>query len=783
MRAFLYICCVCVPCFHVAAQSDLELWYKAPAKEWTAALPLGNGRLGAMVFGGHGLERIQLNEESLWGGSKVNNNNPLAKEYLPEIQRAVFNGEHQKVWEMADKYLLGTPPEIRSYQPLGDLFIDYSLSGQPTSYRRSLVLNTGISRTSYTISGNRIVQEVFVSAPHDVIVVSIEADLPVNINVFLSRDHDTAQYKADSDIVWYDGQIRDPDSPKKGPGGLHMRFAAAMKVVSRDSHTNAFSSDTSAGYTVTAAKKVTLIVTGATDYNFQKLDFDAGIDPLQICRKLLANASGESAARLRLLHEKEHRSYFDRVKFDLGAGGENILPTNERLDKVKSAGIDHGLIALYYQYGRYLLMGSSRKPGKLPANLQGIWNDQYTAKWNSDFHTNINLQMNYWPAETGNLSETSQLLGDFVKQLTVPGSVTATEMYGAQGWTLHHLTDVFGRTGVADGVWGFSPMAGPWMTLPVYRHYEFTGDKSYLVNIAYPIIKGSVLFVLDFLIESPDGYLVTNPSHSPENPFVIAGTEGNGKAYLSYATTIDVQIITALFNNFAQAAKVLNVDAELVARVNETLRRLPPMKIAPNGTLQEWIHDYEEFEPGHRHISHLLGLYPLDLITPENPALFEAARKTIERRMANSKRHVGWSSAWIINFYARLFDGEKAGEQVQRLLQYSTLESLLNTIPPFQIDGNLGGSAGIAEMLLQSHNHLIHILPALPHSWQEGSIRGLRGRGGYTIDMAWHSGKLRNLIIQADKAGTCKIRYRGNVLEVNLKKGKNNLSSEKLLFN
>ena len=759
-------------------QHDLALWYTKPAREWTQAMPVGNGRLGAMVFGDFKNETIQLNEESIWGGSKINNNNPQAKEHLPAIRQAVYDGQYQKVWDMADQYLLGTPPRIRSYQPLGDLLIRYPGEAQPTGYRRSLTLNTGIARTEYTIQGHRVVQEVFASSPDDVLVVQLEADEPLDLEVAIRRGQDVDQYGSAPADVWFTGQIRDEASGKEGPGGKHMRFSARMKMLACDGKFQSDASRTGAGFRISQARHLTLIVTGATDYNPAIWDTDSSLDPLAICTGILDDASKKSPLQLRREHENDHRSMFERVSFTLGDSKKPALPTDERLARVQAGETDLDLIALYYQYGRYLLMGSSRRPARLPANLQGIWNKEYTAKWNSDFHTNINLQMNYWPAETGNLGECSVVLAEFVKRLMVPGSVTAQEMYGARGWTVHHLTDVFGRTGVADGVWGFSPMAGPWMTFPIYRHYEFTKDESYLRNIAYPVMKGSVLFVLDFLTESPEGYLVTNPSHSPENAFVVPGSGGKEKAYLSYGTTIDNQIIRGLFSNFTEAAGVLGTDADLVDQVRQVEKRLPPMKIGSNGTLQEWIKDFEEFEPGHRHISHLLGLYPLDLITPEDTVLFNAARKTIERRMAHSTRHVGWSSAWIINFYARLLDGEKAGAQVQRLLQYSTLHSLLNTIPPFQIDGNFGGAAGIAEMLLQSHGGVINLLPALPAAWKDGSISGIRARGNYTIDMAWHRGKLSRLVIRAGQAGSCRVRYQGHEVSLKVKQGRNDFTND-----
>lgn len=760
------------------AQQDLQLWYNSPAKQWTDALPIGNGRLGAMVFGKYDHERIQLNEESVWAGSKINNNNPRASAHLPQIQAALFKGAYKDALDLSTQYLVGTPPRVRSYQPLGNLFINYAWKEKVQQYKRSLTLNTGIAATEYIVDGNKIVQEVYASAPQDVIVVSISATRPFDTEFFLSREQDTHEYKSEENMAWFSGQIEDEEDSLAGPGGKHMRFSGTMKIIRTDGKTSSLVTDSSAGYRVKSAKNIVLLVTGATDYNFDKLNFDAAIDPLAVCKTKINKAAGLSAATLKQVHVKDHRSFFDRVSFTLGED-ENALktiPTNERLERVKSGTTDHGLIVLYYQYGRYLLMGSSRKPGRLPANLQGIWNEAYNAPWNADFHTNINLQMNYWPAETGNLSETTIPLAHFMEKLTVPGGVTAKEMYDAKGWTLHHLTDAFGRTGVADGVWGVSPMAGPWMTFPLYRHYEFTGDTNYLRNTAYPVIKGSVAFVLDFLIRSPKGYLVTNPSHSPENAFFIPGTNRKESSQLCYASTIDIEIIHGLFNNFVNAATLLHADADLVNKVKAAQQQLPPIKIGANGTIQEWIEDFEETEPGHRHMSHLLGLYPLNLISPQTPDLYTAAKKTIERRLANGGGHTGWSKAWIINFYARLQDGEKCGEQVQSLLQNSTLISLLSTHPPFQIDGNFGGAAGIAEMLLQSQNDEIQILPALPSSWSSGNIKGLRARGGYTIAISWQSGKLTQLIVTADKAGTHSIRYGTKVLKTLLKKGDNAIS-------
>lgn len=755
------------------AQKDLQLWYNRPANEWTDAMPVGNGRIGAMVFGRYNQERIQMNEESVWAGSKINNNNPLSAQHLPEVQQALFKGDYKKALELATEYMVGTPPRVRSYQPLGDLNIQYNWMQQPQLYKRSLTLNTGIARTEYTVDGNNIVQEVFASSLKDVMVINVTGTKAFDANIILHREKDVDEYKATGGLLYYNGQITDKEDSLSGPAGRHMRYSAAMKVMAADGKAETLTNDTATICSINGTKHFVILVTGATNYNVTKLDTDETIDALSICKEKLAKASSLSVTELKDEHIKDHRSFFDRVQFSMGDEANNQLPTNERLEKVKNGAIDRGLIVLYYQFGRYLLMGSSRKPARLPANLQGIWNQEYEAPWNADFHTNINLQMNYWPAETGNLPETVLPLADFVQRLTVPGGVTAKEMYNANGWVLHHLTDAFGRTGVADGVWGVSPMAGPWMTFPLYRHYEFTGDKVYLRNTAYPVIKGSVQFVLDFLIKSPEGYLVTNPSHSPENAFFVPGSNKQETSQLSYATTIDVEIITGLFNNFIQSANALNIDKELVQKVQQTLKQLPPIKVGANGTIQEWIQDFEETEPGHRHMSHLLGLYPLNIISPHTPELFMAAQKTIERRLANGGGHTGWSKAWIINFYARLLNGNEAGKQVQSLLQKSTLISLLSTHPPFQIDGNFGGAAGIAEMLLQSQNNELHVLPALPDTWTSGSIKGLCARKGYTVDITWDKGSLTSLIVKAVKAGKYTIRYKDKIVQQQLVKGAN----------
>ncbi|HSN49635.1 MAG TPA: glycoside hydrolase N-terminal domain-containing protein, partial [Bacteroidales bacterium] len=510
-------------------------------------------------------------------------------------------------------------------------------------YSRELNLETGIATTHFTIEGKRVTQEVFTSSPGNIIVVHISSPdgLPVTASFRMWREKDAVAKTNGNNIIQLSGQIIDKDDPKSGPGGEHMKFAGELRL-SAESGTASARNDI---LTVTMAKEITVRLTAATDYNMDQLDFDRSIDPASSCKMILDRTEGMSYKELANSHLEEYRKMFDRVSLSFGYDSLSAKPTDERLDAVKKGAADNGLIALYFQYGRYLLMSSSRTPAVLPANLQGIWNKEMNAPWNSDFHTNINLQMNYWPAEVCNLSETSEKLVSFMEKLVVPGSVTAREMYGTGGWTIHHLTDPFGRTGVADGVWGITPMNGPWMTFPVYEHYLFTVDTSFLREKAYPLMKGTAEFVLGFLVESPEGYLVTNPSHSPENNFRDNKT-GEVSA-ITYAATTDIEVVNALFDNCIEAAEILKSDKEFAARLIEVKKRLPPVRINSKGVIREWINDYDEPEPGHRHMSHLLGLYPLSQFTPETPDLYKAAEATIERRLSFGGGHTGWSRAWI----------------------------------------------------------------------------------------------------------------------------------------
>ncbi len=757
------------------ANSNLKLWYDKPASQWTEALPVGNGRLGAMIFGRIAKERIQLNEESIWAGSKINSNNPKASKYLSTIQDLLIKGENRRARKLADKYLLGTPPRIRSYQTLGDLVLEFNIDSNSTkNYKRTLSLSDGIASVEYENGVTNFTREVFASAVDDIIVVNLSSknSSSLSLAIELTRDIDAVINAESNNTLVLDGQIIDKDEPLMGPGGSHMKFSSVLKVF----NTGGTLTNDHNKIIVDGASEITIFLTAATDYNVNKLNFDRSINPSLKCKKIIENAEKKTFAEIKRDHISDHNRIFNRVELNLGSHSLQYLPTDQRLKRMQNGTKDDDLMVLYFQYGRYLLMNSSRYPGVLPANLQGIWNEHYEAPWNSDFHTNINLQMNYWLANAANLDETVLPLNNFFLSLLEPGRISAKEMYNARGWMMHHVTDPFGRTGLMDGIgWGTSPLAGAWMTLSFWRHYEFTLDKEYLSEKAYPIMKEAAQFILDFLIEDENGQLVTAPSISPENAFIHP--TDREKTWLSYAVTIDIQIINELFNACISAANIVGDDPEFKFELKETLSKLPPTLVGKDGTIREWIEDYEEVEPGHRHMSHLFGLHPGTTITPDTPEFFTAAQKTIEKRLSSGGGHTGWSRAWIVNFYARLLDGENAYKHLTALLQKSTLPNLFDSHPPFQIDGNFGGTAGICEMLLQSQNNEIVILPAITSEWKDGFVKGLKARGNYTIDIFWNKGELINLRIKSASADRCNIKYNDKTVHLEAKVG------EEYLFN
>jgi alpha-L-fucosidase 2 len=723
----------------VRAAGDLALWYDESAgADWLRALPVGNGRLGAMVFGNTDTERLQLNEDTVWAGGPHNYDNPQGAGALAQIRQMVFNSQWTQAQDRINQTMLGNPAGQLAYQPVGDLRLTLP-SGGASGYERWLDLTTATTVVTYTANNVRYRREVFASAPDQVIVMRLTAETPGSISFtasFTSPQRVTVS-SPDSTTIGLDGI----SGTQRGIAGT-VRFLTLAKAVADGGTT------TSSGGTlrVTNANSVTLLVSIGTSY----VDFRTVNGDYQgIARRHLAAAPAFDALRTR--HVADYQALFGRVTLDVGRTSAADQTTDVRIAQHNSTN-DPQFSALLFQYGRYLLISSSR-PGTQPANLQGIWNDQLAPSWDSKYTINANLPMNYWPADTTNLPECFAPVFKMISDLTVTGARTATSQYGARGWVTHHNTDGWRGSSVVDGaVWGMWQTGGAWLSTMIWDHYRFTGDVEFL-RANYAAMKGCAQFFLDTLVTEPtQGTLVTNPSNSPEclhhaNASVCAGP------------TMDMQILRDLFDGCAAASEVLGVDAGFRDQVRAARTRLAPMKVGSRGNIMEWLHDWVETEPSHRHISHLYGLHPSNQITRRGtPALFTAARRTLELRGDDG---TGWSLAWKINYWARMEEGRKAHDLIRLLVRTDRLApNMFDLHPPFQIDGNFGATSGIAEMLLQSHNGELHVLPALPPAWPAGRVTGLRARGGHTVGAAWTAGQIRELSVTPDRAGTVRVRSR-----------------------
>jgi alpha-L-fucosidase 2 len=781
MKKNLFLLLMITLCFTTQAQDNVRLWYEKPATDWVEALPTGNGRLGGMVFGGVNEELIQLNEGTLWsGGPRKPNVNPDASKYLKPIREALAKKEYIKAQELTKK-MQGHYSE--SFMPLGDLRIAYRYpgKGQAHHYERSLDLDKAVVTTRFHKDGVIYTREVFTSFPDSVMVIRLHASkenalhLSVSLNSLLKPTittegshelHMQGKAPARLDPNYYNPTGRESVLWNDTTGCNGMRF----RTIVRAQHVGGRLSSDQNGLHIQDATEVVLYLTAATSFNgFDKCPDREGRDEVALAKHMLSKAVAKDLNRLKQDHIADHKSLFNRLNLVLEDTTKNTalskLPSDLRLKLYAYGQHDPALEALYFQYGRYLLIASSR-PGGSVANLQGIWNKEFRPPWSSNYTININTQMNYWPAESGNLAELHEPLLQFVRNLSKTGTLTAQEYYKAKGWVAHHNSDIWalsnavGNVGDGDPVWANWYMGGAWLSQHLWEHYAFNQDLDYLRKDAYPYMKGAALFCLDWLIEK-DGYLITSPSTTPENPFWH-----EGKAIsVSEATTMDMAIIRDLFTNVIEASEALETDQKFRELLLKQRAKLFPYQIGAQGQLQEWSEDFKEVEPQHRHLSHLFGLHPGRDISPlTTPELAKATERTFELR---GDEGTGWSKGWKINFAARLLNGNHAYKMIREIMKYvepnaggsgGTYPNFFDAHPPFQIDGNFGATAGFIEMLVQSHLKELHLLPALPDAWNTGKVTGIRARGNFEIDLHWVKGKLQKGQLIAHSGGPVRVR-------------------------